>query len=139
MFELTMERELEDSLSEHEIAAGRNSRDRRSVAVRDVTPPHFNFSGPEWRQKIAFMLGGIRRIPGSCHEAVRVAKTLAQLPCRLEDPGLVARDLCVAHPARWLAPQLSPPLSPRLLCPWRKRAIDEQVELQQQRRHRCLC
>ena len=57
-----VERELEDSLSEYEIAAGRNSRDRRSYAVRDVicddTHPDFNFGGPEWRQKTAFMFGG---------------------------------------------------------------------------------
>ena len=63
-------------MSEYEIATGGSSRDRRSDAVRDITPLHFNFWDPEWRQRTAFVLGGIRRIPGSCHEAVRVTKTL---------------------------------------------------------------
>ena len=73
-------RELEDSSSEYEIAVGRNSRDRQSNAVceiiSDVTPPN-PFFGQEWRQtKNAFMLGRIKRIPDSCHEAVRVTRTL---------------------------------------------------------------
>ena len=75
MFEYTVQKELEDSLSEYEIAAGRNGRDRWSDAVRDVicdvTPPDLDFWGPEWKQKTAFVLGRIRRIPGSCHQAVR--------------------------------------------------------------------
>ena len=57
--------------------------------------------------KNALMLGGIRRIPGSCHEAVRVTKKkthFAPLPGRLEDPGLVARDLLGTQSASWLVP-----------------------------------
>ena len=74
----------------------------------------------------AFMLGGIRSIPGSGHEAARVTKTLraiARSARRLRSgcprPSLSAPGQMFAPP-----PQISPQKSPRLFDPWRKRAID---------------
>ena len=102
------------------------SRDRRPDAVRDVicdvTTLHFNFLGPEWTQKLHSCS---ERYGGSQAVATRIPqKYFAPLPGRLEDPGLVARDLRGVHPARWLVLQLAPQKSRRLFCPWRKRAID---------------
>ena len=106
-----MERQLENSLSEYEIVTVTFSRDRRSDVARDVicdvTLPHFNFWVPVWKQKPAFVLGRIRKIPGSCHEVVRVTKILrvrATARSAIRSIGLVARDFRGAPPGKWLAP-----------------------------------
>ena len=75
----------------------------------EVTPPHFDFLAQNGYKKIAFMLGGIRGAQAVATRPYVGQKHFAPLPCRLVDPGLVARDLSGAHLARWLDAQLSPP------------------------------
>ena len=87
IFEQTVESELEDSLGEYEIAAEKNSRDRRADVVCDVicdiTPMKCQLLGPRMEKKNGIMIGEIWRSPGSCQghcqESVRVTKTLCAI------------------------------------------------------------
>ena len=72
-----------------------------------VRPPHFNLGG-RIETKNCIYARRDKEDSGSSHEAVHVTKTLAPLPGRLEDPGLVVRDGGGARPARWLATSFSP-------------------------------
>ena len=115
MFEQTVESELEDSLGEYEIAAEKNSRDRRADVVCDVicdiTPMKCQILGPRIEKKLE---SWSERYGG----AQAVAKVISKSPCgwpkhfaplsrRPKDPGLVTQEPRGAHPAGIWPSQLS--------------------------------
>ena len=74
--------------------------------------------------KTAFLLGGIRRIPDSCHEAVCITKTLRAIARSARRPRSGCPRPLRSAPGQMVTLQLSKSKSPRLFCPWRKRAMD---------------